>query len=87
MTPVDRLDVPASVQALLAARIDSLGDVEKRVLQTAAVIGKDFSEPTLIAAGDLNESRVRDALRVLKDGEFVYEQSLYPVPEYTSSTR
>ena len=83
VTPVDRLDVPASVQALLAARIDSLGDVEKRVLQTAAVIGKDFSEPTLIAAGDLNESRVRDALRVLKDGEFVYEQSLYPVPEYT----
>ena len=46
LTPVDRLAVPASVQALLAARIDSLGDVAKRVLQTAAVIGKDFSEPT-----------------------------------------
>jgi class 3 adenylate cyclase/tetratricopeptide (TPR) repeat protein len=83
VTPVERLEVPASVQALLAARIDSLGEAEKRVLQTAAVIGKDFSEPILIAAGDLDEATVRDALRLLKDAEFIYEQSLYPVPEYT----
>src|SRR5262249_10627426 len=39
--------VPATVQAVLAARIDRLADHEKVVLQTAAVIGKDFAEPVL----------------------------------------
>ena len=39
--------LPASVQSLLAARIDRLGEVPKRLLQTAAVIGKQFSLPLL----------------------------------------
>jgi predicted ATPase len=43
--PVERLQVPPTVQAVLAARIDRLGEREKQVLQTAAVIGKDFAEP------------------------------------------
>ena len=41
------MHVPATVQALLAARIDRLGEREKEVLQAAAVIGKDFAEPIL----------------------------------------
>jgi predicted ATPase len=41
------LDVPVSVQAVLASRIDRLGEREKQVLQTAAVIGKQFSEALL----------------------------------------
>ncbi len=45
--PVETLDVPASVHAVLAARIDRLADREKQLLQTAAVIGKEFSEPVL----------------------------------------
>ena len=47
--PVETLDVPASVHAVLAARIDRLAEREKQLLQTAAVIGKDFSEPVLVA--------------------------------------
>jgi class 3 adenylate cyclase/tetratricopeptide (TPR) repeat protein len=47
--PVETLDVPASVHAVLAARIDRLPEREKQLLQTAAVIGKDFSEPVLVA--------------------------------------
>ena len=49
VTPIARLQVPPTVQALLAARIDRLGEREKHVLQVAAVIGKDFSEPLLAA--------------------------------------
>ena len=41
--------MPASVQAVLAARIDRLAEREKAVLQAAAVIGKEFSEPVLRA--------------------------------------
>ena len=45
VTAIDRLTVPATVQAVLAARIDRLAEREKQVLQTAAVIGKEFAEP------------------------------------------
>src|SRR5262249_22092560 len=45
--PIGDLHVPASVQAVVAARIDRLPEVDKEVLQTAAVIGKEFSEPVL----------------------------------------
>src|SRR5206468_12706107 len=45
--PVTRTAVPASVQAVLSARIDRLAEREKAVLQAAAVIGKEFPEPVL----------------------------------------
>jgi class 3 adenylate cyclase/tetratricopeptide (TPR) repeat protein len=82
VTPIERLAVPASVQAVLAARIDRLPEREKRVLQAAAVIGKEFAEPILLAAAALPEGEVRAALATLKTHEFVYEQALYPVAEY-----
>jgi class 3 adenylate cyclase/tetratricopeptide (TPR) repeat protein len=82
-TPVERLEVPPTVQALLAARIDRLAEREKRVLQTASVIGKDFSEPLLAAVAELPERELADALAVLRNAEFVHEVSLYPLAEYT----
>jgi len=87
--PVATLDVPASVHAVLAARIDRLAEREKQVLQTAAVIGKDFSEPVLIqvladvAPQDAAPADVATALRALARAEFLYEQALYPLAEYT----
>jgi class 3 adenylate cyclase/tetratricopeptide (TPR) repeat protein len=82
VTPVSKLEVPSSVHALLAARIDRLADREKDVLQTAAVIGREFDEPTLAAVVEQDAPQLREALQMLKDTEFVYEQSLYPVTEY-----
>src|SRR6185295_14484502 len=82
VTPVDKLEVPGSVRALLAARIDRLAERDKDVLQTAAVIGREFDEPTLAAVVEQDAPQLRDALQKLKDTEFVYEQSLYPVAEY-----
>jgi adenylate cyclase len=80
--PIERLQVPPTVHALLAARIDRLGEREKQVLQAAAVIGKDFPEPILAAACEVSLDELRAALRILKGAEFIYEQSLYPVAEY-----
>jgi class 3 adenylate cyclase len=82
VTPVDKLEVPNSVHALLAARIDRLAQHEKDVLQTAAVIGREFDEPTLAAVVEQDAPQLREALQKLKDTEFVYEQSLYPIAEY-----
>jgi class 3 adenylate cyclase/tetratricopeptide (TPR) repeat protein len=78
----EEVAVPASVQAVLAARIDRLTEREKAVLQTAAVIGKEFSESLLAQAAQLERSQLQDALAALVAGEFVHEQELYPEVVY-----
>jgi class 3 adenylate cyclase len=83
LEPIARLEIPSSVKSLLASRIDRLGEREKHVLQAAAVLGKTFEEPLLEAIADLPNSDLRSALDALKHGEFLYEQSLYPVAEYS----
>jgi tetratricopeptide (TPR) repeat protein len=80
--PIEQLDIPPTVQALLAARIDRLGACEKKVLQAAAVAGHEFSEPVLRRVSEVEEQRLRDALDTLSRAELVYERTLYPVAEY-----
>jgi class 3 adenylate cyclase/tetratricopeptide (TPR) repeat protein len=75
--------VPATVQAVLAARIDRLSAEEKRLLQTAAVVGTSVALPLLQAIADLPESTLRAGLRHLQAAEFLYETQLFPEPEYT----
>ena len=53
--PLDSLQVPATVQAVLAARIDRLPPEDKRLLQTAAVIGTEVPWPLLQAIADVPE--------------------------------
>ncbi len=80
--PVATLDIPATVQALLAARIDRLPEREKGLLQTAAVLGDEFTEALLGRVSGLPPAELRDGLRHLVAAELVYEQALYPDPEY-----
>jgi adenylate cyclase len=82
VTPVEKLAVPGSVHSVLAARIDRLSEREKHVLQTAAVIGKEFAEPILEAVADLPSRALAEALGVLSAAEFIYEEALYPVAQY-----
>jgi class 3 adenylate cyclase/tetratricopeptide (TPR) repeat protein len=79
--PLAELAVPPTVQAILAARIDRLPEREKEVLQTAAVIGKEFAEPVLRRVSDLPAAEVGEALQALVAAEFVYED--HPGGEYT----
>jgi adenylate cyclase len=79
---IDATAVPASVEAVLAARIDRLAPREKAVLQAAAVIGKEFSEPVLARVVELDRSALEDALGELLASEFVLEQELYPEAVY-----
>ena len=82
VTPVAELAIPDTVHSILAARIDRLSEREKQVLQTAAVLGKEFQEPILEEVVELPRPDLSAALAALKGGEFIYEQSLYPVAEY-----
>jgi tetratricopeptide (TPR) repeat protein len=77
------IQVPATVQAVLAARIDRLPAEDKILLQTAAVIGKDVPFPLLQAIAELPEAALRGALTHLQAAEFLYEASLFPELEYT----
>ena len=77
------VEVPATVQTLLAARIDRLPTGDKRVLQCAAVIGKDVPLPLLEAIADVSDDDLRRSVHDLQASEFLYETSLFPVFEYT----
>ncbi len=57
--PLDTIDVPATVQAILASRIDRLDPQDKQLLQTASVIGKDVPLLLLLAIADLGEEDLR----------------------------
>jgi class 3 adenylate cyclase/tetratricopeptide (TPR) repeat protein len=76
--PVDDAAVPPTVNTILAARIDRLSQREKSLLQSAAVIGREFSEPVLARAAALGDGELEPALRALIAAEFLYEQELYP---------
>ena len=80
---VDEVKMPVTVQAILAARIDRLTPEAKRLLQAAAVIGKDVSLPLLLAIADAPEHEVRAELTRLQAAEFLYEVGLFPDLEYT----
>src|SRR5262249_1252695 len=71
--PAEPLTTPTTVQAILAARIDRLPPGAKRLLQAAAVIGKDVPMPLLLAIADAPEPEVRAELTNLQAAEFLYE--------------
>ena len=81
--PLSSLQVPTTAQGILAARIDRLPPEEKRLLQTAAVIGTDVPFPLLQAIAELPEEALRRGLSYLQAAEFLYETRLYPELEYT----
>jgi class 3 adenylate cyclase len=73
--------VPETVHAVLAARLDRLPLEEKRLLQTAAVIGTEVPLPLLEAIADLPEEALHRGLAHLHAAEFLYETQV--VPEFT----
>lgn len=81
--PPTSIEIPATVQAILAARIDRLAPNDKHLLQAAAVIGKDVPYSLLHAILDLPEESLHQHLGTLQAGEFLYEKSLFPGLEYT----
>src|SRR5262249_54637841 len=77
------IQVPATVQAVLAARIDRLPPEEKDLLQTAAVIGYEVPLPLLQAIADRPEEVLHRSLAHLQATEFLYETRLFPEREFT----
>ena len=80
---VSTIEVPATVKALLAARIDRLESAEKAVLQAASVIGTDVPFELLHAIAEVPDADLRHHLVQLQSAEFLYETNLFPELEHT----
>jgi class 3 adenylate cyclase/tetratricopeptide (TPR) repeat protein len=77
------IQIPTTVQTLLAGRIDRLPPEEKRLLQAASVIGKDVPFALLQAIVEDEEGKLRQGLAHLQAAEFLYEAPLLPELEFT----
>jgi tetratricopeptide (TPR) repeat protein len=75
--------MPATVLAVLAARIDRLPPEAKRLLQTAAVIGTEVPLPLFQVIAELPEAALHGGLAHLQAAEFLYETRLFPDHAYT----
>lgn len=80
---IQGLEVPATVQVILAARMDRLPAEEKQLLETASVIGMDVPSVLLHEVADVSQETVQLGLAHLQAAEFLYETRLFPEHEYT----
>jgi adenylate cyclase len=79
---IEELEIPATVQSILAARIDRLPEREKHLLQTAAVIGKKFTGSIFERIVELPNAEIPAAISALQRAEFIFEEAIYPEAEY-----
>ena len=80
--PFSRLRLPASVQGVLSSRIDRLASKEKELLQTLAVIGREFQLSLAQRMANRADEELDAALAALQSGEFIYEQPSSADVEY-----
>ncbi len=76
--PVEEAGVPATVQAILAARIDRLDPAAKQLLQVTSVVGKEVGARALGLTAGLGDDELNPTLCELVEGGFLYEAELYP---------
>jgi len=68
------IQIPATVQAVLASRIDRLPPEQKDLLQTLAVIGKEFPLRLVTEVSGKTDDELQRLLSELQIAEFIYEQ-------------
>jgi class 3 adenylate cyclase/tetratricopeptide (TPR) repeat protein len=78
----EEIRVPSTVQAILASRIDRLPAPEKELLQTLAVLGREFQSGLIKRVADKSDDEVERILSNLQLAEFIYEQPAIPDIEY-----
>ncbi len=83
MRPIENIQVPPTVQATLAARIDRLLPNDKNLLQIASVAGREVPLAVLRPMADFTEEALNHALEHLQTAEFLFESGLYPDVEYS----
>jgi len=75
------IQVPDTVQGIIAARMDRMEESLKRIMQVASVIGREFAFRILQTIIGMQEE-LKSRLLNLQGLEFIYEKSLFPELEY-----
>ena len=79
---VQTLTIPSTIQDVIMARVDSLPDTAKEVLQTGSVIEREFSYELIKRVTGIWQEELLSHLSVLKDSELLYESGIYPKSNY-----
>ncbi|MFH1241986.1 MAG: adenylate/guanylate cyclase domain-containing protein [Pseudomonadota bacterium] len=74
--------IPATIQDVIMARVDSLPGGPKEVLQTGSAIEREFSHELIKRVTGLQEHKLLSHISILKDSELLYERGLYPQSNY-----
>jgi Flp pilus assembly protein TadD len=80
--PFSQLRLPATVQGILAARIDRQPAEQKQLLQTLAVIGRESRLDLVRQIVSTTEQQLQRMLTELQASEFIHEQPAFPQAEY-----
>jgi predicted ATPase len=81
--PIEISHIPSTVHAVIAARIDRLPPLQKSLLHTAAVIGKEVPAELLQPIAGLDREALNELLAELQAAEFLYQSRFLPEPQYT----
>ncbi len=79
---IQEVAIPSTIQDVIMARVDSLPEGAKEVLQIGSVIGREFSHELLRRLNKFSEQDLLSHLSILKDSELLYEQGIYPQSAY-----
>ena len=79
---VQEVMIPSTIQDVIMARMDSLPEGAKGLLQTGSVAGREFSHDLIKRVMELLEEELLSHLSVLRDSELLYERGIYPQTNY-----
>jgi tetratricopeptide (TPR) repeat protein len=79
---IRNVTIPSTIQDVIMARVDSLPDEAKEMLQTGSVIEREFGHKLIKRVTGLSEKKLISNLSVLKDSELLYERGIYPHSSY-----
>jgi class 3 adenylate cyclase/tetratricopeptide (TPR) repeat protein len=81
-TDMQDVRIPSTIQDVIMARVDSLPDAAKEVLQAGSAIEREFSYELIKAVAELPEQALLSNLSTLKDAELLYERGIFPQSTY-----
>ena len=79
---IQNLAIPGTIQDMIMARMDSLPEETKRLLQTVSAVGREFSYELIKRVTDIPQEELLSYLSALKDSELLYERGIYPQSTY-----
>jgi tetratricopeptide (TPR) repeat protein len=79
---VQEVSIPSTIQDIIMARVDTLPEGAKDLLQTGSVIEREFSYELIKQVTGVTEQELLSHLSILKDSELLYERGIYPQSTY-----